>query len=147
MFYRLSWLPVWEDSDEAPHVYGYLCQLIENNHPIVLGPNNSNIPRLIAIMAEAFLRDAIPAEHEVKQRMLHIIRQIQVSVICKTMNHLKMQGHLQAINLKSNINYHLDSVGLVLVCHIIMFKLLKHIRQIILFNKVKCLLLVSFLKY
>lgn len=25
----LSWLPVWEDEDEAVHVYGYLCDLIE----------------------------------------------------------------------------------------------------------------------
>ena len=27
--YWLSWLPVWEDDDEAEHVYGYLCELIE----------------------------------------------------------------------------------------------------------------------
>lgn len=32
-----SWLPVVEDADEAPHVYGYLCDLIEQNHPAVLG--------------------------------------------------------------------------------------------------------------
>ena len=25
----LSWLPVTEDHEEAPHVYGYLCDLIE----------------------------------------------------------------------------------------------------------------------
>jgi len=25
----LSWLPVTEDLEEAPHVYGYLCDLIE----------------------------------------------------------------------------------------------------------------------
>ena len=25
----LTWLPVWEDTDEAEHVYGYLCELIE----------------------------------------------------------------------------------------------------------------------
>lgn len=32
-----SWLPVVEDDDEAPHVYGYLCDLIEQNNPIILG--------------------------------------------------------------------------------------------------------------
>lgn len=48
----LSWLPVWEDTDEAPHVYGYLCDLIDNNHPLVLGPNNSNLPRLMVIFSE-----------------------------------------------------------------------------------------------
>jgi len=25
----LSWLPVTEDEDEAPHIYGYLCDLIQ----------------------------------------------------------------------------------------------------------------------
>lgn len=25
----LSWLPVWEDDDEAIHIYGYLCDLVE----------------------------------------------------------------------------------------------------------------------
>jgi len=24
-----SWLPVWEDEDEAIHIYNYLCDLIE----------------------------------------------------------------------------------------------------------------------
>lgn len=48
----MSWLPVWEDTDEAPHVYGYLCDLIDNNHPLVLGPNNANLPRLMVIFSE-----------------------------------------------------------------------------------------------
>ena len=25
----LSWLPVWEDEEEAVHIYNYLCDLIE----------------------------------------------------------------------------------------------------------------------
>jgi importin-5 len=25
----MSWLPVWEDNEEAVHVYGYLCDLVE----------------------------------------------------------------------------------------------------------------------
>ncbi len=43
--HRFSWLPVSEDVDESPFVYGYLCDLIEGNHPIILGPDNSNLPR------------------------------------------------------------------------------------------------------
>lgn len=78
-FFRLSWLPVWEDVDEAPHIYGYLCHLIETNNSIIIGPNSSNIPRLIAIIAEAFARDALPYEHPVSQRMANIVRQIQVN--------------------------------------------------------------------
>jgi len=77
-FFRLCNLPVSEDTDEAPFVYGYLCGLIESHHPLVLGPNNSNIPSLIRIIAEAFLRDAIDRTHSVAQRMIMIVRGIQV---------------------------------------------------------------------
>lgn len=77
-------LPVSEDTDEAPFVYGYLCKLIESHHPLVLGANNSNIPSLTKIIAEAFLRDAIDKSHAVAQRMIMIVKQIQVnkSITC-----------------------------------------------------------------
>ncbi|EEB10904.1 Importin beta-3, putative [Pediculus humanus corporis] len=75
----LSWLPVWEDLDESPHVYGYLCDLIQSNHPVVLGNNNSNIPNLIAIFAEAFCRNAFTPEDEIAKRILCIVRQIQTN--------------------------------------------------------------------
>lgn len=73
----LSWLPVVEDEDEAPYVYGYLCDLIEANHVAVLGPNNSNLPRLISFFAEAFYKDAVPTDNPVMGRILSIVRQIQ----------------------------------------------------------------------
>ena len=85
MKFRLSWLPVVEDVDESPYVYGYLCDLIEANHPIILGPNNSNIPRIIAIFAEAFSVEALPASNEVHKRMVNITRQVQV---CYIIEHL-----------------------------------------------------------
>lgn len=31
-----SWLPISEDPEEAVHIYGYLCDLIEGNHPAIL---------------------------------------------------------------------------------------------------------------
>ena len=77
-----SWLPVIEDSEEAPHVYGYLCDLIEGNHPLILGNQNGNIPRIIEIFAEAFACDALPSSNEVYGRMVNITRQVQVSQIC-----------------------------------------------------------------
>ena len=80
---RLSWLPVVEDVDESPYVYGYLCDLIEANHPIILGQNNSNIPRIIAIFAEAFSVEALPTSNEVHKRMVNITRQVQVCNIAK----------------------------------------------------------------
>ena len=71
-------MPVVEDVDESPYVYGYLCDLIEANHPRILGENNGNIPRIIAIFAEAFSVEALPATHEVYKRMVNITRQVQV---------------------------------------------------------------------
>lgn len=73
----LNWLPVLEDEDEAPHIYGYLCDLIEANHPVVLGPNNSNLPKLVGIMAETFAKEVVDPTIPVGIRMTNIIRQIQ----------------------------------------------------------------------
>ena len=77
--FRLNWLPVVEDVDESPYVYGYLCDLIEGNHPMILGPNNANIPRIIGIFAEAYSVEALPATNEVHKRMVNITRQVQVT--------------------------------------------------------------------
>lgn len=68
-----------EDEEESPHVYGYLCDLIQANHPIVLGPNNSNLPRIVCIIAEGLYRDVIDPNHEVGRRMLEIVKQIEQS--------------------------------------------------------------------
>ena len=65
--------------DESPYIYGYLCDLIEANHPAILGNQNSNIPKIIEIFAEAFSCDALPPSHEVYGRMVNITRQVQVS--------------------------------------------------------------------
>lgn len=73
----LNWLPVVEDDDEAPHVYGYLCDLIEGHHPVVLGLNNVNLPRLIGIFSEAFFREVVVPIHPVGIRMCNIVRQVQ----------------------------------------------------------------------
>ena len=48
---------------------------------MILGQNNSNIPRIIAIFAEAFSVEALPATNEVHKRMVNITRQVQVSVL------------------------------------------------------------------
>lgn len=68
-----------EDEEEAPHVYGYLCDLIQGNHPMILGENNSNLPRIVCIIAEAFSRDVIQPIHDVGRRMLEIVKQIETS--------------------------------------------------------------------
>ncbi|VDK56539.1 unnamed protein product [Cylicostephanus goldi] len=73
----LSWLPTHEDVTEAPHIYGYLADLIESNHPAVLGDNNSNLPRIVYIIVSAFLLEAFPQTDEgnaVAQRLQHILK-------------------------------------------------------------------------
>ncbi len=73
----INWLPTWEDEDEAPHIYSYLCDLVEANHHVVLGPNHANLPRIISIIAEAFNKEVLDVESEVFRRMVNIVRQVQ----------------------------------------------------------------------
>lgn len=72
-------MPVTEDEEESPHVYGYLCDLIQANHPIILGANNSNLPRIVAIIAESLYRDVVDPTQEVGRRMLEIVKQVEQS--------------------------------------------------------------------
>jgi len=72
-----SWLPVTEDVDEAPYVYGFLADLIESNNPHILGANNSNLPRVIAIIAEALAVDVLPPEDLARQRLVNLIKEVQ----------------------------------------------------------------------
>ncbi|XP_058063028.1 importin-5 [Anopheles bellator] len=74
-----SWLPVGEDEDEAVYVYGYLCDLIQANHPVVLGENNANLPRIVSIIASCFYREAVTVPHPEAQRMLSIVKQIEAN--------------------------------------------------------------------
>lgn len=84
-----------EDDEEAPYIYGYLCDLIQSNHPTILGANNSNLPRIVALIGDAFSNgviqiitptnenidhmrmDYVQRNNEVAGRMLNIVKQIQ----------------------------------------------------------------------
>uniref|UniRef100_A0A182VXX6 Importin N-terminal domain-containing protein n=1 Tax=Anopheles minimus TaxID=112268 RepID=A0A182VXX6_9DIPT len=72
-----TWLPVGEDEDEAVYVYGYLCDLIQANHPVILGENNVNLPRIVSIIASCFYREAVTVPHPEAERMLEIVKQIE----------------------------------------------------------------------
>ncbi|XP_018786475.1 PREDICTED: importin-5 isoform X1 [Bactrocera latifrons] len=72
-----SWLPVTEDADEAPHIYGYMCDLIQANHPIILGNNNSNLPRIVSIIAQAFVTKVVAPLSDIGTRMLGIVKQVE----------------------------------------------------------------------
>uniref|UniRef100_A0A8C0XP96 Importin N-terminal domain-containing protein n=1 Tax=Castor canadensis TaxID=51338 RepID=A0A8C0XP96_CASCN len=75
----LSWLPLHEDKEEAVQTFNYLCDLIESNHPIVLGPNNSNLPKIFSIIAEGEMHEAIKHEDPCAKRLANVVRQVQTS--------------------------------------------------------------------
>ncbi|XP_030375758.1 importin-5 [Scaptodrosophila lebanonensis] len=72
-----SWLPTSEDPEEAVHIYGYFCDLIQSNNPVILGANHLNLPRIVSIIAEAFLKNVLEAKSEVGTRLLTIVKQIE----------------------------------------------------------------------
>uniref|UniRef100_A0ACB8FJL1 Importin-5 n=2 Tax=Sphaerodactylus townsendi TaxID=933632 RepID=A0ACB8FJL1_9SAUR len=75
----LSWLPLHEDKEEAVHTFNYLCDLIESNNPIVLGPNNSNLPKIFSIIADGEINEAIKHQDPCTKRLANVIRQVQTS--------------------------------------------------------------------
>ncbi|KAK9980562.1 hypothetical protein ABG768_000160 [Culter alburnus] len=75
----LSWLPLNEDKEEAVHTFNYLCDLIESNNPIVLGPDNANLPKIFSIIADGVANESIKGEDGCSKRLANVIRQVQVS--------------------------------------------------------------------
>ena len=53
----------------------------DNMASLILGNQNSNIPRIIEIFAEAFSVEALPPSNEVYGRMVNITRQVQVKFV------------------------------------------------------------------
>uniref|UniRef100_A0A3B5MRZ7 Uncharacterized protein n=1 Tax=Xiphophorus couchianus TaxID=32473 RepID=A0A3B5MRZ7_9TELE len=75
----LSWLPLKEDKEEAVHTFDFLCDLIESNNPIVLGPENSNLPKIFLIIADGVANESVKTEDACTKRLANVIRQVQVS--------------------------------------------------------------------
>ena len=61
-------------------VYHFMYKLFfsSRNHPVVLGTNHSNLPRILQIFADVFVADALCEDDQLKQRVLRIIVQMQV---------------------------------------------------------------------
>ncbi|XP_071481332.1 importin-5-like [Diadema antillarum] len=72
-----NWLPVSEDREEAAYIYNFLCDLVQSNNAIILGANNSNLPNILAVIAEAFAREALSESEEVFRRCSGIVREVQ----------------------------------------------------------------------
>ena len=49
-----------------------------SQNPFILGPDNVNVPKLLAIFAEALKEEALSGSQEVHQRVIAILRHIQV---------------------------------------------------------------------
>lgn len=105
----LNWLPLLEDKEEAVHTFDFLCDLIErygacvgkerhlklfskpfvvqtrfcffprSNNPIVLGPDNANLPRVFLIIADGVANESVKTEDACSKRMADVIRQVQVN--------------------------------------------------------------------
>jgi hypothetical protein len=60
-----------------------LFNFLFRNHPIVLGENYSNFYRVLGIFAAAFKSDVLTDDDEIKQRMILILKQAQVSILCQ----------------------------------------------------------------
>jgi hypothetical protein len=75
----LSWLPIWEDKDEMESVYGYLCELLESNSPAALGPQGSNLPHIVRVIAEIFARNVLAETSPTKPRLVTLLRMIQAN--------------------------------------------------------------------
>ncbi|RDD39148.1 Importin-5 [Trichoplax sp. H2] len=73
----LNWLPITEDELEAPHIYGFLCNLVESNNEIILGKDNCNLPRILSIFASAFITGILADDVNTKTRMETIVNQIK----------------------------------------------------------------------
>ena len=73
----LKWLPIYEDEEELPEVYGFLLFLLESNHPVVLGENNCNLPSIVAIFAEVLARNAIDVNNPTGLRMVAFLKSLQ----------------------------------------------------------------------
>ncbi|CAG8626806.1 8999_t:CDS:10, partial [Acaulospora morrowiae] len=55
-----STLPILNDEEEASLTYTYLLDLLESQHPAVLGNNNENLPRIITIFVEVLALGILP---------------------------------------------------------------------------------------
>ncbi|CAF3171888.1 unnamed protein product [Rotaria socialis] len=107
----LSWLPIFEDTEETPYVYGYLCDLIESNNPVIIGQDNANVPNVIKLFADAFAKSSIEVDSVVGQRMILILRHVQtIPTIFQTcMNVLtneERQALANALNAKISPQNH-----------------------------------------
>lgn len=65
-----------------------------SNNPIVLGPDNTNLPKIFVIIADGVANESIKGEDGCSKRMANVIRQVQVGFMSFNMN--KLLYYMQA---------------------------------------------------
>lgn len=53
--------------------------IFHSNNPIVLGPDNSNLPKIFAVIANGIANESVKSEDACSKRLANVIRQVQVS--------------------------------------------------------------------
>ncbi|CEP09674.1 hypothetical protein [Parasitella parasitica] len=99
----LNTLPILNDDQEAPIVYTYLLDLLESNHPSILGSNNSNIPKLVNIFADVLASDILAPE--LASRMVNSLKIALGSVDENTRNHLWNSISIETRNILKEKKY------------------------------------------
>ncbi|KAM8860614.1 importin-5-like [Synchiropus picturatus] len=74
----LGWLPLRRDKWEATHTLDFLCDLIESNNPIVLGQDNTNLPKIVLIIADG-VENKMIKDKECSRRLAAVIHLVQSS--------------------------------------------------------------------
>uniref|UniRef100_A0A0B7BDA3 TOG domain-containing protein n=1 Tax=Arion vulgaris TaxID=1028688 RepID=A0A0B7BDA3_9EUPU len=73
----VTWLPILSDEEEAIHVYTYFCDLLDKNHPGIMGEQASNLPKVVSIVGETLHRELIQEDTELYHRLVNIVKQVQ----------------------------------------------------------------------
>ena len=69
----LSWLPLTVDDDEGVFVYGYLCEMIEANHPTIV--QRELMPHIVRVIAHVVGTPFVDAA--ITERMAAIVRDVE----------------------------------------------------------------------
>eukprot|EP00922_Rhytidocystis_sp_ex-Travisia-forbesii_P038038 GHVS01056648.1.p1 GENE.GHVS01056648.1~~GHVS01056648.1.p1 ORF type:complete len:623 (+),score=97.40 GHVS01056648.1:2240-4108(+) len=70
----LDYLPLKEDLEEAKRVHGDLVRMMEENNPLVLGNDNSNLSQLVGVLANIYKTESSDTDIDEKiRRMVQVL--------------------------------------------------------------------------
>lgn len=75
----LSWLPIRYDEEEVPHVYGFVCALLEQNHPQLMSNAMEIIPHFVYCLAVSLNCGVLKPEQPVFHRSMALVRHVQTN--------------------------------------------------------------------